>query len=831
MKILNLLSLFLLVTTSVFAQKPSEGRTSALQIGRLDGKVLEADTKQPLAYASVMVVSKLVDGRDSLIGGALVGEKGEFNIVGLPMGNFTVQVRFLGYKDWSKAVKINAPNNLEQDLGDLLLVSDSKVLGTVEIKAEQVSTTMSLEKRVFNVDKNITTVGGTAEDVLKNVPSVTMDMDGNAKLRDRSTTIYIDGKPTLLALSQIPADQIESVEVISNPSAKYEASTMGGILNLVLKKNRKPGYNGIVSVGAGTQQRYNGMLNLNAHEGKWSISSFYNFNSSMVASNGYLYQTNRSPDEIVQNYFNQNTDIVFANSFQTGRLNLDYAANNRNTFSLAGTIAAGKFNLTPFQRYEYLSPNRQVTSYGTRQTNPKNNFKNNNLEAQWKKTFAKKDKSLIAFGNYTWGNGTTSANWNTTGFDATGTVLPEYPELVHINGGNTNAQAVFQLDYVNPINDSSKLEMGLRSFWSERDQDYFFNPFSYETNQYVQDNDLSQVTRITENINAAYVTYSGRLKHQIQYQAGFRFEQSNLTGISRLQGTPNFGYDYPKGFGKDFLRAFFPSLYLSKKLDETSELGLNFSRKIGRPGFRQLMPGIQANDKQNIQIGNPNLQPEFVNTAELSYDKTLGEINWLSTIYIANETNTVKPLIQPSTTDSSILVTSFANGKNELTYGIDNTLRFNIGNNLEVMFNANVFEFKVVVDTFTNSSWTFNSKVNLTYRLPANISLQLNAGYDGNRPLPQGNRKAIAYMDFAIKKSFFHNAANVVFSVNDVFDTRRDISLFMQPTYLQEVMRRRDTRYFKLAVQIPFGKADASMFKRLKEGKKQGGQDQPDFGY
>lgn len=799
-------------------------------IGRLYGKVLEAGTRQPLAYASVTVVSSLADGRDSLIGGALVAENGDFNITGLPMGAFTVRVNYMGYAAESKTVKISAPNNLEQDLGNLALVADSRVLNTVEIKAEKVSTTLSLEKRVFNVDKNITTVGGTAEDVLKNVPSVSVDMDGNAKLRDRGTTIYLDGKPTLLALNQIPADQIESVEVISNPSAKYEASTMGGILNLVLKKNRKPGYSGMLTLGVGTQQRYNGMLNLNAHEGKWTASGFYNGNTATAPTNGYLYQTNRSGTGEVQNYFNQNTELVVVNAFQTGRLNLDFAANNRNTFSLAGTMSAGKFNLTPIQTYEYLSPARQVTSYGTRQTNPKNNFRNNNLEAQWRKTFAEKNKSLTVLGNYSWGHGSNRAFWTTTGFDAQGVTLPEYPELVSINGGNVNSQGIFQVDYVDPINDSSRLEMGLRSFWSERDQQYYFNPFSYEKNNYEPDVNLSQVSRITENINAAYITYSGRLKHQIEYQAGFRFEQSNLTGISQLGNISRFGYDYPRGFGQDFLRALFPSLYVAKKLNETTEIGVNFTRKIGRPGFRQLLPGIQANDKQNIQIGNPGLQPEFVNTAELSYNKTMGKTNWLSTLYLANETNTIKPLIQPSTTDSSILVSTFVNGRNELTYGLDNTLRFAFGKNLDLMFNLNVYKFKVAVDNFSNESWTFNSKLNLTYRLPADFSVQLNAGYDGNRPLPQGNRKAIAYLDFAVKKSFLHNAASVVFSINDVFNTRKDVSTFTQPTYVQEVMRRRDTRFFKLALQIPFGKADASMFKRLKEGKKPAGQEQPDFG-
>jgi hypothetical protein len=392
-----------------------------------------------------------------------------------------------------------------------------------------------------------------------------------------------------------------------------------------------------------------------------------------------------------------------------------------------------------------------------RQTNPKNNFQNNNVEAQWKKTFAKKDKSLVVLANYSWGTGSNTAGWNTTGFDSLGLALPNYPELVQISGDNTNQQGVFQLDFANPINDSTKIEMGVRSFWSDRNQEYFYKPFQYELNEYVLDNQFSQYNRITESINAAYINYSGSWKHQIRYQAGFRFEQSFLHGKSFLDGVGSFGYDYPKGTGKDLLRSLFPALYLSKKINPSAEIGLNFTRKIQRPNFRQIMPGIQAADKQNYQIGNPNLQPEFVNMAELNYNKIFGAHNWLSTIYISNETNTLKPFLRASETDPTVLVTSFVNGKNELTWGTDNTLRMTFGKNLDVMLNANVFNFKVTVDTFTNTGWAVNGKANVTYRLPADFSVQLNGGYEGNRPMPQGNKKAIAYMDFAVKKSFFNN--------------------------------------------------------------------------
>ena len=827
-KIFISFALLLVAMTAAFAQMP---KGAAMNIGRLYGKVVETAGKPPIAYASVTVL-KNVGGRDSLIGGALTEENGDFNITGLPMGPLTVKVSFVGYKDFTKIVKIMPPNDVEQDLGDIKLASDAKVLSEFEVKAEKVSTQISLEKKVYNVEKNITATGGTAEDVLKSVPSVSVDVDGNAKLRDRGTTIYVDGKPTLMSLAQIPSDQIESVEVISNPSAKYEASTTGGIVNIVLKKNRKPGYNGMIGLGVGSQGRYNGMLNLNAHEGKFNFTGFYNLNSSNNPSVGYVNLINKNPvDGSVINNFNQNTGITLDNLFQIGRLGVDYAINNRNTLSLTGTMVAGKFNINVDQTYQFTSPTNEKLSSGTRQLAPQNDFKNKNVELAWKKTFAKKDESLTVLGNYSSGSFSNVADWTTTGYDKTGQLLANNPELVKINGGNVNQQAVFQVDFVNPINDSSKLEMGLRSFWSGKDQNYFFNEYSYDKKAYLANDTLSQDFRIDENINAAYLTYSSRWKYQINYQIGLRFEQSSLSGISHLATVSDFGYDYPKGSGKDLMRSFFPALYLSKKIDPKTEIGLNFSRKIQRPNFRQLMPGVQAADKQNIQIGNPNLQPEFINLAELNYNKIFGSNNWISTLYLANETNTLKPLTYTSTDDPSVKITKFVNGTNELMYGLDNTLKLSFGKNLELMLNANVFNFTVNVDTFSSTGWTWTSKANLTYKFPANISMQINGGYDADRPAPQGTRKGVAFADFAVKKSFFNNAANVTFSINDMFNSRKDISILDQPSYYQETMRRRDTRFYKISLQIPFGKADASMFKKMKDAKKQGGQqEQPDFG-
>ncbi len=792
----------------LLGQKPG---TNLPSIGRLYGKIVEASSKQGLAFASVIVMKKLPNGKDSIIGGGLTEDNGDFNITNLPMGPLTVKASYIGNKDVTKQVKISPPNNIEQDLGDILIYADAQMLNEVEVKAQKSTMTMSLEKKVFNVDRNLNSAGGTAEDVLKSVPSVTLDSEGKAKLRDKETLVYVDGKPTFMQLNQIPADQIESVEVMSNASAKYEASATGGILNIVMKKNIKPGYNGNIIAGIGTQKRYNAGLNLNVNADKLSLTGSYMFNTADVQTLGYTYLTNLQNGNPT-NYFNQDNLTNFNNQFQNGKVSIGYALNNRNTISLSGDFMKGKFNVPTSQEYDYLTANREVSSSGERTTTANNSFTRRNAELMWKKTYAKKDKSLLAFVNYQKSIGTNLSTWTTKDFDNQSNLINT--ELVDIVGPSDGQQMVAQLDYVNPVNDSSKIEMGLRTFVANRDQQYIFSVFDNDKNKYLQDNRYSQITAIDENVNAAYFTYSSKWKYAISYQAGLRFESSNLQGKSFLENTSNFGYTYPGGNLKDILRSLYPAIFLTKTINPSTSLGMSFTRKIQRPGFRQLMPGVQSADRQNITLGNPALQPEFINYLEMNFNKIFGQHNLLTSLYYSNETNTLKPLITQSTTDPGVFITTFVNGSNEFLYGIDNTLKMTFGKNFDFMFSVNAFKYVVNVKDFSNDGYAANGKLNINYKLPAGFAIQVNNSYEGNRAIPQGDRKGIAFMDLALKKNLTKGGASLTLALNDVFNTKRDINIYTQPTFIQEGMRRRESRYFRATVTIPFGKADVNLFRK-----------------
>jgi hypothetical protein len=247
----NLLILIaLLFSINITAQMPGMGGMGGMKnmkdpkMGRVYGKVIDAKTQKPVEYASIQV---LWYSKDSLLGGSLVKENGDFSVDGLPsFGQVRVKIKFIGYKDYLQKVYLMPPDKVEQDLGDIKLAVDDNLLKEVEITAEKSAVTLSIDRRTYNVEKDLSVKGGTAVDVMKNVPGVTVDADGNAQLRNQSPNIFVDGRPTNLTLQQIPADQIERVEIITNPSVKFDANSTGGILNIIMKRNAKPGYNGML---------------------------------------------------------------------------------------------------------------------------------------------------------------------------------------------------------------------------------------------------------------------------------------------------------------------------------------------------------------------------------------------------------------------------------------------------------------------------------------------------------------------------------------------------------------------------------------------------------
>jgi hypothetical protein len=626
LKQLLLIPLFLACMLTINAQNQGGMRqmTGAKMpaMGRLYGKAVDAQTKKPVDYASVTLLAMQ---KDSVINGVLAQGNGDFNLEKLPLGRFRLRIQFIGYKPYTLNVIIN-PGKIEQDLGNLQIEPDIQLLKDVVIEGEKAPVTMSIDRRTYNVDKDISSRGGTAIDVMKNIPGLTVDANGNIALRNNSPTIFIDGRPTTLNLEQLPAEQIERIEVITNPSAKFDASATGGIVNVVMKTNTKPGYNGVFGANVGTNNRYGVNGNINIKEKPFNFSASYGISSRKNPSKGFTDRTNLLNDVILNSYQQDNSNIA-GRTFQFGRFGLDYYASNRNTVTFSQGIMQGNFDEQDSQNYTQLDANNNMLSKGIRLTDQQIQFKNYSTQLMWKHTYPKEGKEWTSDINYNNGAQKTDALFTTNNYNNLGLALPNNPQLQQNSGGGRNQMINYQFDFINPLSDSSKLEWGVKSNYAFSTSYLNVNDYNYVSSEYLADTFLTNSYKINNIINAAYVNYSGYVGG-LGYQTGVRFEQTNFKSELLNKGL-SYEYIYPDGF-QNLAKALFPSLYLSKRFNDRNELQLNFSRKINRPDRRQIMPFIMFSDKLNYQIGNPSLAPEFINLGETNYNKIWDGGNWLS---------------------------------------------------------------------------------------------------------------------------------------------------------------------------------------------------------
>lgn len=829
-----IIALSLFGYSSVFSQMPQGGDMSKMlknaknmNIGRFYGKVIDAKTKKPVEYASIVL---LWFNKDSLIAGGLAKENGEFSLEGLPpYGGYRLKITFIGYKTYEQKVYIVPPNKIDQDLGDIKLEQDEKMLKEVEVTGEKATFVMSVDRKIYNVDKDLSAKGGTALDAVKNIPTISVDADGNATLRESAVRIYVDGKPSTLTLQQIPADQIDRIEVISNPSVKFEASTTGGILNVVLKKNTKPGYNGILMANAGTGDRYGGMGNINIKESPFNFSLMYTYNQGINNNNGYTKRADLYNDTIID-YYNQNNITRMSNMFHFGRLSIDYAVNNRNTITAAGNFVKGNFNSSDVQNYEYLLGNKTPISNGYRINDSKSGFVNYTSQLMYKKTYPRVGKELTIDANHNYSESQTNYQFNSYDKDNFGNELPFSPIMQKNKGGSNSNQYILQMDYADPINDKSKIEFGLRGFYKNSLSFNNTSNYSYLSNDYEKDSIMSNRYVIDDMVNAAYINYMSKTVWDIGYQVGLRFEQTYYKG-TLTDKNKSFEYNYP-GSLSTLQNCLFPAIYLSKKIKTKHEVQFNISRKIERPNFFQAMPFVMFSDKKNYRIGNPALKPEFINIAEVNYNNVFDKGNWLVSAYGRLSEQPITNAAYPSATDSTVLVNTFVNGKNSLRYGLENTLRYTFFKKLTATANVDVYYVYLTSGIIANQpstvteGWTYKGKLTLSYSLPWQMTLQVNGTYDAPKVIINGRTLDMYFMDISLNKMI---STKWIFNLtlSDVFNTKRMGTSLATDYYTQDLSRRRETRYLKFSVTYLFGKFDSSIFKmRGKKGTTtDGGQD------
>ncbi|WP_212003132.1 outer membrane beta-barrel family protein [Chitinophaga sp. HK235] len=834
---------FLMWQIQTFAQAPANGRPSAAQnapngknrpdmpqIGRLYGKLIDASSGKPIPYASVALLRQ----RDSsVVTGMLTKTNGEFNLEGLPFGPLIVRINFMGYTALQKKVTIT-PQTTEQDLGNIKMQPNVKTLQSVEITGQKSAFTMGIDKKVFNVDRNLTSVGGTATDVLKNIPSVNVDLDGNVSVRNAAPNIFVDGKPSTLTLDQIPADAIESVELVTNPSARYDAEGMSGILNIVLKKNKKAGFNGSIQGGIGTGNKYNGGGNINIRQGKFNVFANYNINANQTWGEGTTSRSNfRSGTVADTNYLLQNSNSKSKPLFQFGRFGLDYSLDNRNTISLSQNIVAGNFNNYEDLLSTFSDTHHNITGKSDRQNNNKFGFRNYTTALGFKHTYAKPNKEWSADLNYNRSSNNRNGDYLTQALNPQGIALGQPMFQTNNTAGKTTFITI-QTDYTNPVGKNGKLEAGAKVTLRDYTSDYEVFDKDTLNNVMVPNTVLSTSYKYNEEIYAGYANFSNTMGN-FGYQAGLRIEQYVYAG-------ENQGIHYKP---TKAVPGFFPSIYLSQKLKKDQELQLNYSRRVNRPNFFQLIPYRDYSDPQNQREGNPNLKPEYTNSMEFSYVKNWKNSNLLASVYFRNTNNMISTITTPIGADT--LLTQFINANRSNSYGAEITMKNQVVKGWDLTSNVNLYQTDMKVSTkdqhFNNSGFSWLAKINSETKLPANFTVQISGTYQaptialpssggggggggrgggggGFMMIPsssQGTIKGFSTVDVAVRKDFLKNkAASLTLSLSDVFNTRQYELNQVTPAFTQDYIRKRESRILKLNFSYRFGKFDTALFKKKK---------------
>ncbi|MFT3680384.1 MAG: outer membrane beta-barrel family protein [Ferruginibacter sp.] len=873
MQKVSFLQFFLLIlfSNASFAQFPGAGSRAgqAMNAGHFYGKIVDGATNKAIEAASVQLLQTKLDSstkkrKDFVVSGMLTNKKGEFSLENLPvMVTYKLQITAIGYKTIEQKAFFDVAgasgkgsdmssmlNAVDKDLGNIKMQLDAQQLQEVTITNTKPMLTMGIDRKIFNVEKNLTSVGGTAVDVMKNVPGLNVDIDGNVTMRNASPQIFVDGRPTTMTLEQIPADAIATIELITNPSAKFDASGGGGgILNVVLKKNRKAGYNGSVRASIDSRARPGFGGDINLKQGKINL-----FASGQVGFRKSISNVSTERTDFLNNEgivkLNQENGPVGRGVFGFGRLGFDYFLDNRNTITVSGNMSRGQFknkDLIAITRDSiFKNVNEQdssIAELGSRTSNSQNNFRNYGTMVSFRHNFAKANKNITADLNYNYSKNDNTNEFGTQYFFTN--TDPKTPLLFEKStGGGTTKFFTSQVDYEDPITDKIKIESGARI--SIRDFYSFNNNFikNPSTGDYVTIDVLNNQYKFKDRVLAAYATFSQKLK-KLNYQLGLRVESSKYDGtlISKNQG-----------FSNEFPFELFPSAFLTYSLTDKQDLQLNYSRKINRPNFFQLIPFIDYSDSLNLTRGNPDLIPEFTNLLELSYQNQVANgHNLLASVYFKNTTNlitryqfkTINP--NPGAKPDSVVMTTYANADKTYSYGLELTSRNKIAAWWDVTTNLNFFEVTLNAGNLPggvdNSQFSWFAKMNNNFKLPKNFSIQLSGDYqaktlvqagDGgggggrggrgggmgfgggfNTPSAQGFIRPLYSVDIAIRKEFLkNNAASITLQVNDIFRTRLNSVHSESVYFIQDVERRRDPQVFRLNFNWRFGKLDVSLFKR-----------------
>lgn len=772
----------------------------------ITGQIIDTDTKKPLDYATISFFNKQLN---KLVTGGISNEKGVFSIP-VYTGLYVISIEHISFK----TIKIDKEITASENIGVFNLELDTESLDAIEIISEKTTVDIRLDKKIYNVGKDLTVKGGSVSDVLDNVPSVTVDAEGNVALRGNDNVrILINGKPSGLvglnstdALQQLPADAIEKIEVITSPSARYEAEGTAGILNIILKRSKLQGFNGSVTGNLGSPDAIGISGNINYRSKDINIfnTTSYQYRETLGKwLNNVTYFDNNIPDlndqrnwTNIRNGIFTNTGIEwYVNKTASITTSVVYRDHNNERNSINKLIQFNKISNTKSETLR-LDPEKEAS-------------KTIQYAFNFTKDFKKQDHKLTF--DFQYGDSNIDENSLITVNDIDSEIVKTLREQKNI---------LLKSDYVIPIGKMSQIEMGYRGDFNTRITDFEVASFNTSSNTFLINKNLTNLFNFKQHITALYTQFGSKID-KFSYLLGLRFENTRITLDQPTTGD----------FKKKNLNGIFPTINLNYEFNENSSVSFGYNRRVRRPRSFMLNPFPSRSSVTNIFQGNPDLDPSYSSLLELGALHKLGKLTLASSIYYSHAIEVISFVSR--LTGTTVIVDGeelpvIQRGPVNLTederYGFELNVNYNPSRKWRINTDFNIFKFKrngsfdAIDLSANNTTWTARLTNKLT--LPYNIDWQTNMNYRGPRKDAQNNREGRFATNMAFSKDLFKEKASLSFNIRDVFNSRISKNHINSETFtsLQEIQFR-GGRTYNLAFTYRFNQKK----KRERRGEFQSG--------
>lgn len=786
----------------------------------ITGKVTD-NTDLPLEYATISVQNP--ETFEELYGG-ITNDKGEFSVE-VTAGDYLLYIESFTGNTYEQSIAVTK----NEDYGTFKLGnSDVVALQGANIVGNNQTYRMELDKKIYDVSQDPLSKGSSMSDALQNVPSVQVDTDGTVSLRgNENVRILIDGKPSAMvgisdpaqALQSLPADLVERVEVVTNPSARYEAEGSAGIINIVLKKGKLQGFNGSISINGGIPTAAGATANLNYRTGKWNIFTNlgYRYRERERSNTSY---TTRYDSLGIPRYEDMDSESERINNGYNFTLGTEYYLDDNNTFSISGNYRNGKNENNADITYLDFDNDLNLTNTSLRSEREKEDDWSAEVNFNFKHEFNEPGHEFTVDARASYQKEIENADLNETG--------DLYNSTERSYNFERQRRVLISADYVYPFGDKGKFELGARG-----DMDGTltrFNVDSLSGSGWVTNPDFSNVTDYQQNVYAAYAQY-GTAFGQFSFFAGLRMENSDITVKSILNNSTT---------RKNYVD-FFPSLFLNYELNNEDQLQISYSKRVRRPRGWDLIPFTSYSNNRNLFMGNPNLNPQYTDSYELSYIANAGKFMVTPNIYYSHTKDNIQRY--QSIAENGALITRPINVGTEERYGGDLTFTYKPLKWWNIMGNLNVFGYRtegkytesLIIDSgetvtrttdFDGDGMSWFGRLNNSFTLPADFSAQLSGFYRGGQKTAQSERKPMYGLDLSLSKDLFDDHATITVNVRDLLNSRAFEYTSFGEDFMVESRNRWSTRSINVTFTYRFNQSKREQKKQERNQMENGGDDE-----